>query len=112
MPELDLSEAVEAGQKSWESLPPRTGTRLRDFEAIEAAVRAAAPIIERAALLAAAAWFREEINLQSSWVWHQLGETNMEKVAERLELMAKRTDPLTSIGRTGASETGGEADDH
>ena len=48
MADLDLIEAIEAGQKSWENLLARGGQRLRDFEAIEAAVRAAAPIIERA----------------------------------------------------------------
>lgn len=56
---------------------------------IEIGLAAAAPIIEREALERAAAAVAKESDLQSSWFWHQLGETNIARVATWLRERAK-----------------------
>jgi hypothetical protein len=56
----------------------------------EAAIRAALPVIAAGVLNAEADALLAEIRLQSSWLWYELGETAIEKLAKRLRERAAR----------------------
>ena len=67
--------------------------------AVRAAVEVLRPQIEQAALEAAADDLEKEIQLQSSWLWYELGETALEKLAKRLRDRAARVGSDTTGGR-------------
>lgn len=108
MPDLDLTEAIEAGKEA-----------LRDSQALgymtewsrnlyaANAITAAAPLIEKAVLRAAA----DDAGRQVSWELGPSGDPRdwvgcfTHWLRQRAEAQVTATDPPASIGRTGANPT-------
>lgn len=120
--ELDLTEAIAAGRAAILGLTPG------EYPAAEAAVRAAAPIIERAVRERASQEIVDHANEHAPADGNEAQRrlrrhlmigarvvapkpTSAEIVAAlRDALVCEVPEPSPSIARTGASETGGETD--